>query len=52
MWACENLTSGISGLTMALFTRVVGMTSEEVEAYLVPVRKELRDTKVHGYWPM
>lgn len=49
---CENLSRGLSGIVMALFTRVLGMTSDEVEAYLVPVRKDIRDTKIHAYLPM
>ncbi len=52
MWNCENMTSGLSGFTMALGTRVYGWTAQEVEACIVNVKKEMEDTKIHAYWPM
>ncbi|TVY35880.1 putative methyltransferase [Lachnellula subtilissima] len=50
LWTCENLVWGVGGLSMALLTRVCGWSVEEVEAYLVNVRKEIRDTRIHSYW--
>ncbi|RDL31152.1 S-adenosyl-L-methionine-dependent methyltransferase [Venustampulla echinocandica] len=52
LWNCENLTQGLSGLSMALLTRVHNWSMEEVEAFLVNVRKELKDPKIHSYLPM
>jgi hypothetical protein len=52
MWMCENLTSGLSGLSKALFTRGLEWTPEETEAFLVTVRKDMKDTKIHGYYTM
>jgi hypothetical protein len=49
---CENFTSGLSGLSMALFTRGLGWTPEETEAFLVTVRKDMKDTKIRGYYTM
>jgi hypothetical protein len=46
MLTCENL---VGGLSMALLTRVCGWSVEEVEAFLVNVRKEFKDTKIHAY---
>jgi hypothetical protein len=37
---------------MAIFTRFHGWTKEDVEAFVVDVRKEMRDTKIHVYWPI
>jgi hypothetical protein len=51
-WQAENFTSGLSGLSMALFTRALGWTAEELEVFLVDVRKSMKDTKIHGYYPM
>ncbi|KAG9238025.1 S-adenosyl-L-methionine-dependent methyltransferase [Amylocarpus encephaloides] len=48
----ENLVSGISGLSMALFTRVHGWSMEEVEVFLVNVRKDIMDTSIHSYIPL
>lgn len=53
MWQQENLLGGgLLNLSIALFTRVLGWTSAEVETFLIDVRKEIKDTKIHAYWPM
>ncbi|KAM0271171.1 hypothetical protein ACHAQH_009155 [Verticillium albo-atrum] len=52
MWNLENITSGLHGLSAAVYTRVLGWSSEEMEILLAKVRRELKDTKVHAYWPI
>jgi len=52
MWTLENLENGLEALSTALFTRVLGWEKEELDAFLVGVRKEMRDTKFHTYWDM
>ncbi len=52
MWALENMESGLESLSAALFTRVLGWTKEALDVFLVDVRKEMRDTRVHAYWDM
>lgn len=52
MWMLENFSSGLSGLSMALFTRGLGWSLEETERFLVDVRKDMKDTKIHGYYTM
>ena len=52
MWSLEDMGSALEGFSLAPFTRVLGWTREEVEVFLVDVRNELRNTKVHAYWPM
>ncbi|KAK4172390.1 Phosphoethanolamine N-methyltransferase 1 [Triangularia setosa] len=52
LWTEENFCGGIFGLSVALFTRALGWTSEELEVFLVEVRKDLRDRGVHAYWPI
>jgi hypothetical protein len=52
MWACADIVDGLEGLSLALFTRALGMTKEEVMAFLVDVRKDMRNTRIHSYWPM
>lgn len=52
MWNCENMLTGLSGFSMALFTRVLGWSAEEVEINVVDVRKQMKDTKIHAKWPM
>ncbi|KAJ9142910.1 Methyltransferase [Pleurostoma richardsiae] len=51
-WTLANIDGGLEGLSMALLTRGAGMSREEVLAFLVQVRKDLRDPRIHGYWPI
>lgn len=52
MWNHENMFRNLSGISVALFTRGLGWTAEELEVFLVNVRKEWMDPKVHIYFPM
>uniref|UniRef100_A0A8H7NI88 Methyltransferase domain-containing protein n=1 Tax=Bionectria ochroleuca TaxID=29856 RepID=A0A8H7NI88_BIOOC len=51
-WSFENLNSGLEGLLLALFTRHLGWSVEEVTVYCAQARKQLRDPKVHAYIPI
>lgn len=51
-WCYENFSSGLTAIAMAPLTRAHGWTPEEVEVFLVDVRKVMNDRSVHGYWPM
>ena len=51
-WTQENMLQGIQGLSLALFTRRLGMSREAVELFLVDVRKEVKNPKVHAYCQM
>ena len=42
-----GLLEGLEGFSMALFTRVLGKSPDEVQVFLMDVRKELRDPKIH-----
>lgn len=51
------MTSALSALSLALFTRPkeeggLGWTAEELEVLLAGVRKDMRDTRIHGYWQL
>lgn len=50
-WEHENIMSGVEGWTMAPFTRALGWKKEEVEVFLIDVRRECRDRSIHAYWP-
>jgi hypothetical protein len=52
MWYHENVTRSLYGLSVALFTRGLGWTLAELELFLVDVRKEMSDTKIHAWVPM
>lgn len=51
-WNNENSIILLEGLTMAPFTRGLGWTRAQVEVFLVDLRKEFNDPKIHAYWPM
>ena len=52
MWSEHNFCGGMYGLSVALFTRALGWTAEQLEVFLVGVRKDLRNRQIHAYWPM
>ncbi|KAF4964448.1 hypothetical protein FSARC_7634 [Fusarium sarcochroum] len=49
-WGNVNLVGGVQGLSLALFTKVLGWNMEELELFLVEVRKDLSNKELHGYW--
>jgi len=52
MWAEQNLLNGLYAFSAALFTRALGWSPEELELFLVDVRKNVRDRSIHSYWPI
>ena len=52
MWNYMNILQGLQGFTMAPFTRGLGWSPAQVEVFLVDVRKDLKDRKIHAYWPI
>ena len=52
MWTLANLDDGLEGLSLAYFTRGLGWSKEEVLAFLLDVRKDIRNLKIHACWPM
>jgi hypothetical protein len=52
MWNYANIGESIGGISMALFTRALGWSAAELEVFLVEVRKEMKNTKIHAYWNM
>lgn len=51
-WTRENLDSGMDGLLLALFTRFLGWSMDEVTVLSAEIRAALRDRRVHAYIPM
>lgn len=47
-----NIVEGMNGFTMRLFTNVLGMTNEEVEALLAGVRADVGNRHIHAYWEL
>lgn len=46
---CQNLLEGVQSMSLALFTRVLGWSSEDVLSFLVDVKKDLMNRKIHSY---
>jgi len=52
MYGYVNLMDGFYGLSVKVFTQLLGWTVEELEVLLTECRQELRRKDIHGYWPM
>jgi hypothetical protein len=52
LWTMVTVLEGLQGFSMAIMTKGLGMSTEEVNLLLVDVRKEIRDKSIHSYWPM
>jgi hypothetical protein len=51
-WFRRDMEVGTEGILMGLFTRVLGMTREEVLELVVELKREMRDPKIHAYQPL
>ncbi|KAL1845061.1 hypothetical protein VTK73DRAFT_1209 [Phialemonium thermophilum] len=49
-WTMENFTWGCESMSLALFTRVLGWSVEEVRVLMAMVRQDLRNRRIHAYW--
>ncbi|KAN0088992.1 S-adenosyl-L-methionine-dependent methyltransferase [Hyaloscypha variabilis] len=52
LWAHEVTISNLSGLSIALFTHGLGWRIEELEVFLADVRKDMKNSRIHSYWPI
>jgi len=52
LWCRENILQGVDGFSLALYTRGLGWSKEEVNVHLVDVRNDIKDPKIHSYWAM
>ncbi|CAF3596232.1 unnamed protein product [Fusarium graminearum] len=51
-WNNANASSALEALTMAPFTRGLGWSREEVESFLVALKIDWNNPKIHAYWPI
>ncbi|KAH7110441.1 S-adenosyl-L-methionine-dependent methyltransferase [Dactylonectria macrodidyma] len=51
-WNNENTARFLEAATLAPFTRGLGWSKEEVHVFLVDVRRDLNDPKIHAYSPI
>ena len=52
LWYREDLLSGLQGISLAVLTRGLGMSKEEVDLLLLDVTKELRSNAIHIFVPV
>lgn len=52
MYFQQDLMEGLEGLSMKLFTNFLGWTKEQVQAFLVGVRNDIKDRSIHAYVEM
>ncbi|CVL00651.1 hypothetical protein FPRO06_06084 [Fusarium proliferatum] len=51
-WCNHNIANELSGLSMVLFTKGLGWSPEEVEVFLAKVRTDMKDRRIHAWWPI
>jgi len=52
MWCLENLMTALEGVSYVLFTHGLGWAKDEIDVFLVGVRKDAKDRHIHSYWPI
>lgn len=52
VFGMANLLEGMHGLSLKLFTGVLGYTLEELEVLLMECKTELKKKSSHAYYPM
>lgn len=52
LWNNANASSALDALTLAPFTRGLGWSREEVEAFLVKLKSDWNNPQIHAYWPI
>jgi len=52
LWSYENITCNLTGINLILFIHGLGWSQEELETFLVDVRKDLKSPRIHAYWPV
>jgi hypothetical protein len=53
-WNNANMDAfnGLEALSIAVLTRVLGWSQEEVVVFLSKVRKDFNNKSIHAYWPV
>ncbi|KAI8242063.1 putative methyltransferase tdiE [Colletotrichum sp. SAR 10_99] len=51
-WTYDNVTNGLEAMVMAPYTRALEWTRNEVNIFLVDVRKDLKNGHFHAYYPV
>ena len=52
IWTYENFLESLFAGTIELFTKGLAWSRQEVDVFLVDVRKDIKNPKIHAYWNM
>ncbi len=48
----HNLLRGLEGFSLRMFGKIFGWSPEQIQVFLVDVRKDLKNLKYHTYWEL
>jgi hypothetical protein len=48
----EDMLNGLEGISMRILTKAMGWSAEEVQAFLVGVKRDFQDRSIHAYLSM
>lgn len=51
-WNMMNILDGLEGFCLALLTRAFGWTKAEVDVFVAKCSADMRNPRVHAYFPM
>lgn len=51
-FAMLSMMEDLSGMSLAVFTRLLGWDPLELEIFLAHVKREWKNKTIHGYWPL
>lgn len=51
-WNLFNILDGLQGFCLALFTRALHWRKEEVDIFVARISRDLKDRRIHAYFPM
>jgi len=51
-WNQVNILDGLEGFCLALMTRGLGWSKPEVDIFVAQVSNDIKDRRIHGYYPM
>jgi SAM-dependent methyltransferase len=51
-WNEANIQRGLEGLSRQLFLKVLGWGKDELDVFLARVRHDIRNRRIHAYWPL
>jgi hypothetical protein len=49
LWMQQDFLDGLQGFSLALLTKAFGWTSQQIELFLVDVRKDIKNHHIHAY---